>query len=109
MNDMTLDIFRRTIRIKWNAQSSKLKNDLINYLVNLFGDTFNKSRVTSKVGAYLKYVRDQYRVHIQKNSRYEHPLMILDMEWKALLKDAKEKTLRKNGKIPPDTRRYVIL
>ena len=41
------------------AQSLKLKYELINYLVIIFNDTFNKSGVTSKVGAYLKYVRDQ--------------------------------------------------
>jgi hypothetical protein len=66
MNQNTLEIFGPTICTRWNAQSSKLKDELINYLVGLFGETFNKRGVTLKAGAYLKYVRDQYRVHIQK-------------------------------------------
>ena len=63
---MTLEIFGPTINTKWNAKSYKLKDDLINYLAIPFGDTFNKRGVTTKASAYLKYVRDQYMVHIQK-------------------------------------------
>ena len=109
MNDMTLDIFGSTICTRWNAQSSKLKDELIEYLVNLFSDTFNKGGVTTKARAYLKYVRDQYRVHIQKNPRYECPLMILEREWKTLQDDSKEKTLQKEGKTIPGPARYVII
>ena len=46
-----------------------------------------------KKKTHLKYVQDQYRGHLQKNIRYEHPPMIPQREWKALLEDAKEKTL----------------
>jgi hypothetical protein len=56
MNDLTLDIFGPTICTRWNSQSSKLKDELINKLVGLFGEgSFNKSGVSSKAGAYLKY------------------------------------------------------
>ena len=77
MNDLTLDIFGSTICTRWNSQSYKLKDELINNLVGLFGEgSFKKSGVSSKVGAYLKYMRDQYRVHLQENPKYECPPMI---------------------------------
>ena len=57
----------------------------------------------------MKIVRDQYRVHLEKNHRYEHPPMIPSREWKALVEDGNERALRKPGKIPPGTRRYAIL
>lgn len=41
-------------------------------------------------------------VHLQKNPNYEHPLAILEDEWKGLMVDANEKKLRKEGKAPPD-------
>ena len=45
----------------------------MDYMVSLFGETFNKSGVTTLTDTYLKYVRDQYRVQLQINTRYEHP------------------------------------
>jgi hypothetical protein len=66
MNDKALDIFGPTIHTWWNAQNANLKKDLIDHLVGLFGESFNKSGVTSLAGTYLKYVRDQYRVHFAK-------------------------------------------
>jgi hypothetical protein len=108
MNDKALDIFGPTICTWWNAQNPSLKKELIDHLVGLFGDSFNKIGVTSLAGTYLKYVRDQYRVHLQTNPRYEHPPMIPEIEWKNLLEDAKEKTMRKEGKMPPGPGRYII-
>jgi hypothetical protein len=94
MDDMALDIFGPTICTRWNSQSSKLKYEFIKKLVGLFGEgTFNKYGVSSKAGAHLKYMQDQYRVHMQRNPRYEHPPMIPEREWKALQDDAKEKML----------------
>jgi hypothetical protein len=46
-----------------------------------------------------------YRVHLQKNPRYEHPPAVPEREWKALIEDAKEKKLRKEGKTPTGTPR----
>lgn len=80
MNDKTYDIFWPTVHTSWNAESSKFKDELINYLVSLFSDTFNKRGVTAKAREYLKYVRDQYRVHIKRNPRYECPPIILERE-----------------------------
>ena len=57
----------------------------------------------------MKIVRYQYRVHLERNPRYEHPLMIPSREGKSLVEDGKERALRKVGKIPPDTWRYAIL
>jgi hypothetical protein len=72
-----------------------LKNDTIDHLVDLFGESFNKIGVTSLDNTYLKYVTDQYRVHLQINTRYECPSMISESEWKNLLEDAKDKTMKK--------------
>ena len=110
MNDLNLDIFGPAIRRRWNSQSSKLKNELINKLVGLFGEgSFNKYGVSSKASAYLKYMRDKYRVHLQQKPKYEHPQMIPKREWKALQDDAKEKMLQKEGKTPPSSGRYAAL
>ena len=46
--------------------------------------------------------------HLEKNPRYERPLMIPSMEWKSMVEDGKENGLRKVGKIPPGTGRYAI-
>jgi hypothetical protein len=108
MNDKVLDIFWPTICTWWNAHNVSLKKYLIEHLVGLFGETFNKSGVTSLACTYLKYVRDQYRVHLQKNPRYEHPPMFPKSEWKNLLEDAKEKTMGKEGKTPHGPGRYMI-
>ena len=107
---MALEIFRPTIRTMWNKQPKALKDDLTNCLVSLFGkDSFDTSKVLQKTGKHLNIVRDQYKVHLEKNPRYEHPPMIPSMEWKALVEDGKEKGLRKSVKIPlGGTWRYAI-
>ena len=61
MNDRAFDIFGPTTHTKWDSQNANLKKYLINYLEGLFGaNTFNRARVTSTVGTYLKYVGDMY-------------------------------------------------
>ena len=94
----------------WNKQPKYLKDDLTNRLVSLFGKHgLNTSKVLQKARKHLKIVRDQYRVQLKNNPRYERPPMIPSMEWKSLVKDGKEKGLRKSGKIPPGgTGRYAI-
>ena len=108
MNDKALDIFGPTIWTRWNAQNPSLKKELIDHLVSLFGDSFNKIGVTSLVGTYLKYVRDQCRDNLQTNPRYECPLMILEVEWKNILEDEKDKTMIKEGKKPLGSGGYII-
>ena len=94
-----LEIFRPNIRARWNAQNGKLKNDLMNHMVNLFGDTFNKKGVTATAGLNFKYVTEDYRNSLQINTKYEHPSMVPEKELKAL---------RKQGKTQPiSSRRYV--
>ena len=74
----------------------------MDYLEHMFGvDTFDKSEGSKAVGLYLKYIRDMYRVNLQKNPRYECPPIIPEREWKAFIEDAKEKRLRKEGRNPP--------
>ena len=70
-------------------------------MVGLFGDIFNKFETTSKDGTYLKYVRDQYRVHLKKKPKYDHPISIPEREWKNIQEDAKESALRSEGKTQP--------
>ena len=87
-----MDIFEPTIRISWDKQPKYLKDELTNRLVGLLKkDTFDTLKVLQKVGKHLKIVQDQYRVHLEKNPRYECPPMIPYMDWKALMEDGKEK------------------
>lgn len=90
-----MDIFGPTIRTWWNAQNDKLKDDVMNHMVILFGETFSKKGVTTAAGLNLKYVRADYRDNLQINHKYECPPMVPNKDWKALIKDAKEKALRK--------------
>jgi len=72
-----------------------LKKDIIDHLVVLFGDPFNKIGVISLASTYLKYVKDEYKVHLQTNPSYECPPMILKSELNNLLEDANEKKMIK--------------
>jgi hypothetical protein len=106
LENKALLIFGPTIRERWNSQNSNLKKELMDYLESLFGvDTFNKTLATVAAGQYLKYTRETYRKHLKQNDRYEHPLMIPEREWKALIEDAKEKKLTDEGKTPSGPRR----
>ena len=87
MNDLALEIFGPTICTMWNKQPKNLKT---NHLVSLFGkDTFDTSKVLQKAGKHLKIIRDQYRVHLENNPRYERPPMIPSMEWKDMVEYGK--------------------
>ena len=78
-------------------------------MVGLFdNETFDKTKVLKKDGQHIKIVRDQCRVNLERNPRYEFPPMIPSREWKSLVEDGKEKGLRKVGKIPPGIGRYVV-
>jgi hypothetical protein len=101
LENKALLIFGPTIWKRWNSQNSNPKKELMDYLESLFGvDTFNKTVATAAAGQYLKYTRETYRKHLKKNDKYEHPLMIPEREWKALIEDAKEKKLIDEGKTP---------
>lgn len=50
-----------------------------------------------------------YRVQLEKNPKYEHPPMITDREWKALIEDSKDKKMRKEGKMPHGLVRYITI
>ena len=104
-----MEIFRPIICRRWDKQTKNLKDDLTDRLVGMFDkDTFDTTKVLKKVVQHMKIVRDQYRVHLEKNPRYERPPMIPSREWKALVEDGKERDLRKVGKIPLGTGRYAI-
>ena len=81
----------------------------MDYMVGLFGEAFNQTRVIYMANMYSKYMRDKYKVHLQKKPTYELPLMSLEREWKNLLDDSKDKRMKgKEGKTPPDAGRYMI-
>ena len=62
----------------------------------MFGnETFNRVAVLKKIGQYMHIVWDQYRVHLERNPRYERPPMIPAREWKSLVEDGKERAMRK--------------
>lgn len=50
-----------------------------------------------------------YRVKLKNKPKCENTPMILDSEWKTLIKDSKEKKMRKEGKMPPGLARYIII
>ena len=96
INDSNLEILGPTICTRWDRQTKKLKDKVTNRLVVLFdNETFNRTMVLKKDGKHMKIFRDQYRVHLERNPRYEHPPMIPSREWKALFEDGKERALRK--------------
>ena len=77
------------------------KKELLDYLEALFGvDTFDRTAVARVAGKYWKYTRDTYRTQLKFNPRYEHPLTVLESEWRALIHDGKEKRAKKEGKMP---------
>ena len=67
---------------------------MMNHMVNLFDDTFNKKGVTAAVGLNLKYARADCRDNLQTNPKYECPSMVPEKEWKVLMDDAKDNALR---------------
>ena len=74
---MSLEIFGLTIRTRWDRKIKNLKDELTNQLVGMFdNETFNRVTVLKKAGQYMKIVWDGYRVHLERNPRYEHPPMI---------------------------------
>ena len=94
-------IFGPTIRTGWNSQNSNLKKELLDYREALFGvGTFDRKAVAQVAVKYLKYTKDTYRTQLQFNPRYEHPLIVPESEWRALIRDGKEKMAKKEGKMP---------
>jgi hypothetical protein len=92
-----LELFGPTICTRWNGQDRKKKDDLIDHMVYLFDNTFNKKVVTKLVGENLKYTRAQYREKLKLDVKHEHPPMVPEKEWKALIVDAKENLFKKQG------------
>ena len=70
-------------------------------MVNLFGPIFNQKRVQTIAGKYINSVQDNYRANIRKYPNYEHPGLIPEREWDALVEDGKEKKKRKEGTLLP--------
>ena len=101
-------IFGRNVVVTYTSHVPFHKISFGGWTNEVGKDTFDTSKVLQKDGKHLKIVRDQYRVHLEENPRYERPPMIPSGEWKALVEYGKEKILRKAGKIPPRTWRYVI-
>ena len=99
-----MEIFGATICTSWDKQTKNLKDELINHIVGMFGsETFNQTEVQMKVGQHMNIAREQFRVHLERNPRYEHPPMIPTREWKSLVEDGKGKILRKEGNLQSET------
>ena len=77
----------------------------------LFGPIiFKKLRLLDKAGQSLKYIRYNYRIHLESNPCYERSPYIPILEWENLKKDANERSARlANIMVPPEERRYVII
>jgi hypothetical protein len=98
LNDKALEIFGPNICTIYNDQDSNLTDELIIHMVNLIANTFKKKVVTHLAVKSLKYTRAQYRQRLEENLKYECPLMVWEKEWKALIEDAKENLLKRQGK-----------
>ena len=66
-------------------------------MVNLFDNTLKKKVVTKLADENLKYTRAQYRDKLQIYLKHEHPPMVFEKEWNALIEDEKENLLKKQG------------
>jgi hypothetical protein len=77
-----------------------MKDDLIDHMVNLFGNTFNKKVVTKLVEENLKYTRAQYREKLKLGLKHECPPMVLEKEWKALIEDENDNLFKRQGIYP---------
>jgi hypothetical protein len=66
-------------------------------VVNLLENTFNKKVVTKLANENLKYTRARYSEKLQLELKHERPPMVLEKEWKALIKDVKENLSKKQG------------
>ena len=107
LNDKALELFGPTIRTRWNRQDRAKRDVLIDHMVNLFDNTFNKKVVAKLANENLKYTRAQYKDKLQLELNHEHPPMVPEKEWKALIEDAKENLLKRQGKQPqPRKARY---
>jgi hypothetical protein len=96
LNDWSLEFFAPTICTGQDKQRIFLKYETINPLIGFFDvDTFNRAEVLKKYDQHINIVKDQYRVNLEMNPRYECLLMIHVREWKALLDDGRERDLRK--------------
>ena len=88
-------------------QNNNLKDELIRHMAYLFDDTFNKKVVLKLAGDSLKYTRGQYRLKLIADLKHEHPPMVPEKEWKALMANAKIILVRNQGKQPrTDKERY---
>ena len=92
-----MELFGPTIRTWWNDQDRKKKDDLIDHVVNLLDNTFNKNVVTKLVEENLKYTRAQYKEKLQLDLKHKCPPMVPEKEWKALIENAKENLFKKQG------------
>ena len=105
LHDYSLELFGPTIRTRWNRQNSNLKNELISRLVGEFGDSFNKLEILKRTGKHLKHVREAYRHKLVKDPKCERPLVVPEREWKEIIADAREISMKAQGKTPPGPRR----
>jgi hypothetical protein len=67
----------------------------------MFGNSFNQQDITMKVGTYLKYVKGQYRTQLVKKPKYGCHVAIPEREWMNILENAKDISLRHEGKRLP--------
>jgi hypothetical protein len=100
LHEKAFSLFTLTIRTSYKYQSQSLKKELMKHMTNIFGQVFNQNMVDSMVGKYLKVVQDNYHTNLLCYPNYEHPTLVPKNEWDALVEDAKEKKMKKEGILP---------
>ena len=78
-------LFAPSIRTCFKYQRNDLKKNLMNHMTTLFGPVFNQKWVLAMAGKYLKSVRDNYHTNISWYPGYEHPILVIEWEWDALI------------------------
>lgn len=88
-----------------------MKDFLVESMTQIFGPhAFERNKLLEKAGLCLKYIRDQYRKHLQVNPRHDCLPSVPEAEWQALILDGKYKADMKRGITPVESgARYVIL
>ena len=100
LHEKEFALFAPTTGTSFKYHSNNLK-ELMKHMTTLIGPIFNKNSSQTIAGKYMKLVSNNYHTNICGYTSYEHPRLILQWDWVALLEESKEKNMRKERSFPP--------
>ena len=95
LNKKAFSLFAPIIKTSFKFQSKNLKKELMAHMTKKFGLVFNQKLVETMARKYIESLLDNHSTNLTHYPDYEHPRIILTEEWDALVKDAKEKKMKK--------------